>query len=120
MAESVRTLDEAVAKLRTLPCPRCLTLGALAIMQCGPGKGDCDYLGLCETCGHRFDLEWGAKVLARLEHDTQVRERLGSCPACRSPRPEVQFACDTKARSCFFVATCSMCGETFSVPLAHP
>jgi len=116
---TVRTLDQAVATLRALPCPRCLTLGALAIMQCGPSWGECEYLGLCETCGYRFDLEWGARVLARLEQETHVHERLDSCPACGARQTDIHFACDTTSHSCFFVATCTACGQVFHVPVAR-
>jgi len=117
--KTVRNLDEAIAKLRELPCPRCLTLGALAIMQCGPSWGECEYLGLCETCGYRFDLEWGARVLARLEQETHVHERLDSCPACGARQTDIHFACDTTSHSCFFVATCTACGQVFHVPVAR-
>lgn len=71
------TPDEAVAKLKEVPCPRCLSLGGLAIMMCGPGRGECEWIGQCAGCGYKFDLEFAAKALERLKqaaHVTEVRD----------------------------------------------
>jgi len=62
------TLDEAVAKLREVPCPSCLSLGSLAIIVCGPGWGDCECVGHCPNCGYKFDLEFAAVALEQLNH----------------------------------------------------
>ncbi|MBI4264406.1 MAG: hypothetical protein HY657_08520 [Acidobacteria bacterium] len=113
------TLDEATAKLQEVPCPYCLSLGGLAIMVCGPGRGDCESIGQCLRCGYKFNVEFAAATLARLKEEQHVRERSSPCPACGAPEPEIHFACDTQKYSCFFdcffVATCRACGHTFRI-----
>ena len=65
-------LDDAVAKLRELACPRCLRLGGLAINGVQPGAGDCEWVGLCSSYGYRFDLECAATALERLKAEARV------------------------------------------------
>lgn len=109
------TPNEAVAQLREVPCPRCFSLGGLAIMMCGPGRGQCDWVGQCSTCGYRFDLEFAATALERLKQEAQVTERLDPCPACGAHGADIHFACDTRKHTCFFVATCRACRKTFRI-----
>jgi len=111
------TLDEATAKLKEVPCPFCLSLGSLAIMLCGPGRGDCESKGHCSRCGYKFDVEFAAAALERLKHEAHVTERVDPCPACGAHESEVHFACDTRTHSCFFVATCHACGHSFRIPV---
>lgn len=109
------TLNEAVAQLRAVPCPRCFSLGGLAIMMCGPGRGNCDWVGQCSTCGHKFDLEFAATALQRLKQEAHVTECVDPCPACGAHGADIQFACDTRKHTCFFVATCRACRKTFQI-----
>ena len=108
-------LDDAVANLRGLPCPRCLRLESLAIMVCGPGRGDCEWVGRCSSCGYKFDLEFAAAALERLKAEARVAERVDPCPGCGAHNAAIHFACDTLAHTCFFVATCRACSQTFQI-----
>ncbi len=109
------TPDEAVAKLREVPCPCCLSLGGLAIMVCGPGRGECDWVGQCSSCGFKFDLELAAAALERLTHEAHVAESVDPCPGCGAHDADIHFACDTRKHTCFFVATCRVCAKTFQI-----
>lgn len=111
------TPDDAIAKLKEVPCPSCLTLGSLVIMICGPGRGDCEWVGHCPTCGYKFDVEFAAAALDRLKREARVGERVDPCPACGAHDPEIHFACDTRKHTCFFVATCHACEHTFRIPV---
>ncbi len=109
------TLDEAVATLREVPCPRCLSLGGLAIMVCGPGRAECDSVGQCSNCGYTFDLEFAAVALDRLKHEARVTERVDPCPGCGAHDAEIHFACGTRKHTCFFVATCRVCAKALQI-----
>lgn len=114
-----RTLDEVAAKLREIPCPRCLTLGAVAIMRCEGGPGECEYLANCPYCGYTFDLELATQILERLKQETRVVQRIDPCPHCGAHQAEIHFACDTPSHGCFFVATCGACQRTFRIPVTR-
>lgn len=111
------TFDEAATKLKEVPCPLCLSLGSLAIMICGPGRGDCESIGHCSTCGYKFDVEFAAATLERLKHEAHVMERVDPCPACGAHEPEIHFACDARTHRCFFIATCHACRHVFRIPV---
>lgn len=109
------TLDEVVTKLREIPCPRCLTLGAAAVTRRDLLLGECAYLGNCSSCGWTFDPDVAAELLERLKQETHMYDRAEPCAMCGAHETEIHFACEAKPHGCFFVATCGACTHTFRI-----
>lgn len=97
-------------RAHSLVCPACGTCALEITLRCD--FGDRQYLAVatCTNCLGRFDAET-LPTYEELHEKVLSRVRTEACPACGSRQRTLQSSCDRIAQLCWFLISCSECGD---------